>query len=578
MPPRPIKRVDFASDAPQLSSESSDGLESPTRRKSKAPTKAPAKKAAPKPPTNPPPAMPRPKAQPVPTTRVTRANKAATGATLVLPAPTTAAARQAEAKKRAQAAMRVPAPPPARPATPKRATKAPAKKTARPTVQARPARSLLSRLDMREARDHVVPVEDDDEWEQWLDDDEMDGGDDDEDADGDADGDADVDEVQEEDFDDDVDGYAAMEEMHEYDDGYESPVDAILNANGRSDRYNRPRQEHVDADGDLLKFQQPPRGTKRSHPLRASVASASDVVSPARKKTLQPSANWDRFVKGRVVDSKIALIPECAKVIINGGFYQYLPLHFFAPEILKAEESIRLTLRPDESILSRVPQPLVSESNMDAEMYMTWSKKAIAAYKVLGVPQNIIDMFEDHFGEVQTREDFHDEFATWRLYDCRRRSLVKGDTPADISTIDEELLRQCRSVTTAELNAKLRAATEQVRRTDRRPVASTSQSATSRNAASSSKSEAQKSKYSRCLVCGSNAHIYDKDTPRDDCKPRWLVFDKLRSAWRTPDTRALLCWAWNGLGGCKKPRCRFDKHGHRCSLCGGDHGTHECQP
>ncbi|KZV78656.1 hypothetical protein EXIGLDRAFT_783467 [Exidia glandulosa HHB12029] len=647
------RQVDFASEPAQPSSEL-DELESPTRRKSKPAAKPAAKKTAPNPPKNPPMAMPRPKMQPAPTDRVTRAGKVAAAVIPAQPVPVNDAASKAPAKKtaaqtkRALANARIPTPPQPR-ATPKRAAKVPARpkkaparkasarRVVRPLSNARhPAPSLLAHLNM-DARAEQHVEEGEDEWEEEEDID-LDRDDEEEEDNVDADDDAD----------DDVDADADMYEEPEYDDGYISPVEELIAA--RSHRYSRPSQRAPNDVQDDQQFKQPVRVAVRClmarlrpwvwvrvrsatrpaegvcakaphlpgvwrargdlqiarvmliprwhgrdktwhvdvdmlgrarirsspHPLRTSVTSVSDVVSPARKK--QPPANWDRFVKGRTVDSKLATIPECVKIIVTGGFVQYLPMNLFAPEVLKAEESIRMLLRPDESALSKVPQPNVSELDADPEHYMAWSKKAIVAFKVLGVPEDIIEMFEEHFEQVQTNESFFTEWPTWRLYDYRRRSLVKGDTPADIRKLDMELFRQCQMVTMAELNAKMRAATDQARRGDRRGgQASTSQSATSRNA-STSKQEPAKSKYTRCLVCGSNAHTYDKDTPRDDCKPRWLIFDKVRSAWRTPDTRALLCWAWNGVGGCKKPRCRFNRLGHRCSLCGGDHGTHECQP
>ncbi|KZV78521.1 hypothetical protein EXIGLDRAFT_783702 [Exidia glandulosa HHB12029] len=98
-------------------------------------------------------------------------------------------------------------------------------------------------------------------------------------------------------------------------------------------------------------------GTKCTFSLREST---SGDVSTGRKKQA-PEANWDRFIPGRVVDSRLALIPECARIIIQGGLVQYLPLHLFAPETRKAEEEARMSLAPGKSILSRVPKPNVPE-------------------------------------------------------------------------------------------------------------------------------------------------------------------------------------------------------------------------
>ncbi|KZW00073.1 hypothetical protein EXIGLDRAFT_697124 [Exidia glandulosa HHB12029] len=556
----PKRQVQFE-DAPTSDATPKD-LESPSRRKSKA--KAAAKtKAAPNPPANPPPVMPRPKKPPPPPSdRLTWFGgwSGAGAAPALPPAATTTARKTAAAKTAATTATKAPAAAPRAPATPKRATKAaaptksrvkspvrrvkarsPVKKKKAPSPRRRPTvpqpRFRLGQgpRAMQQQDGDDAPDDDEDKWEGVGGEEELDEDEFEQEGEGEDTGDIDMD-------DDEYDGYV-------------SPLDDIAGRDSRSTRYNRPA--HLgprDDDEDLLDFEQP-----------------REAQSPVHKKQQTTNPNWDRFVPGRVVDPKLATIPECVKAIVNGGFYHYLPLHFFAPEILKGGGESSHDVAPG--------RPLVSELDADVESYMMWSKKALAAFKVLGVPDNIIDMFDSHFTEVQTREDFRDEFEMWRLYDYRQRSLVKGDTPADISVINEELLRQCRSVVTSQLNAKMRAAMENARRPDRKPAAaSTSQSATSRNASSSTKDTTKPLKYSRCLICGSSTHTYNKDVTRDDCKTKWLSFDKLRGAWKTPDTRALLCWAWNSAGGCKKPKCRFDRHGHRCSLCGGDHGTHDCQP
>ncbi|KZV82568.1 hypothetical protein EXIGLDRAFT_702411 [Exidia glandulosa HHB12029] len=587
-------QVQFASEPEMdLSGESQDGHpESPTRRKSKD-KQAAKKKAVPRPPQDPPAAIPRP---------ATRATAAKEKLAATAPAAPKKAAATTKSKAKASARPLASIPPPA---TPKRnarvhkpsarspARVAPRKKAAQPAKKAPrapPAANagrgdLLRRMGLRAQN----ADEEDDEEELWEDE---------EDVPVDSDNDRVEDDVDED-----------MEDAVDDDDGYVSPTDDML-AGGRSDRYRQPRvEERMDEDDDDA-FVQPTRGgwrkarrmrvvsyairvdrlslgflvvgscTKRAHPLRSSVASVTDVISPVRKKQPAP-ANWARFVKGYTVDPQMALIPECVKVIVGGGFVQYLPLHMFAPEILAGEAATRLALRPEESILSRVIQPRVPETDMDPQSYMTWSKKALLAFKVLGVPEHIRKMFEDHFDCVQTAEDFLTEWLTWRLYDLRRRALVMGDNPADISTFDSATFRQCQNAVLAEMNLQMRATLDRANRVDRRPVhaaSSNAQASTSRGASSSKVvSKAITAKYSRCLSCGSNTHVYEKDTARDDCDTKWLVFDKVRGAWRTPDTRALVCWAYNSVDGCKKDKCRFERLGHRCTLCGGSHGCHDCK-
>ncbi|KZV79522.1 hypothetical protein EXIGLDRAFT_782169 [Exidia glandulosa HHB12029] len=583
------RRVQFESDP----GSGDEAVESPTKRKSKekqAAKKAAsaAKKNAPDPPADPPAVIPRAKTNAQPTARELRANKRARASSPTAPAPPvprpllpristkskTAAkptnsrilaprqhsVRQPSTPKRG-ARVRKPAarsPAKARQALAAKKARAPAKKP-KATVAKKPGRAGSRKMPADDDDADVDPL--DDEWEGVEDDVDDD----------DAMGEDDVDM-------DDGEGDHHVDD----DDGYVSPTDDMLAGQRRSNRYSRPLGDSFEDDEEEQTFIQPTRGLKRSHPLRSSVASVTDVVSPARKKQQAP-ADWGRFVKGRTVDPQLALIPECVKAIVNGGFVQYLPVHLFAPEILVAEASARLTMRADESILTRMPQPRVAETDMTLQDYMMWSRKAILAYRALGVPEDIVEMWEEHFKSVLDAENVASEWTTWRYYDLRRRALVMGSTPADISKFDATTFRQCQNLVLSEMNAEMRAATERANQLGRRTnqaQASTSRSQNATSQGPSTSKAASKasstSKYSRCLSCGSRAHVYDKDKRRDDCETTWLVYDKTRGAWRTPDTRALVCWAWNSIDGCSKDKCRFGRHGHRCSLCGGDHGCHAC--
>ncbi|KZV79039.1 hypothetical protein EXIGLDRAFT_782894 [Exidia glandulosa HHB12029] len=201
------------------------------------------------------------------------------------------------------------------------------------------------------------------------------------------------------------------------------------------------------------------------------------------------------------------------------------------------------------------------------------------AFDILKVPGAVIKMYDDHFNIIMTAEDFLLEWAIWRMYDLRRRALVKGDEPADISTFDAVVFRQCQNAVQSQIHAEMRATSDRMQRRPAQsnaPVASGSGAKASSSRKNTGGDMLKSITYSCCLVCGSKSHIHDKDVIRKDCDTRWLVFDGHIKAWRTPDTRALICWSWNSIDGCSKAGCRFATTGHRCSLCGGAHGCHSC--
>ncbi|KZV78303.1 hypothetical protein EXIGLDRAFT_691650 [Exidia glandulosa HHB12029] len=585
------KQVEFASPPAENPSDDEDGFpETPTRIPNK-------KKNAsrPNPPKEPPRVIPKPKkaAAPVPSTRVTRSKKAAEAPadgddhTSPPPAPPPAAKRKTAVKLPVPAPktprlLRVPKKnavrsPKAR-QTSKIATPGGRRQTASKRAPATPRRdktathasARLKRTPKRslgpvkaKKRAQFVPVvEDDDVFDNgWMGEEDM------------------LEDVEDGEEIDDMED-VVEEEMQDGSDGYESPTDAVAGGR-RSHRFVNPPAQLARIGEDADDGFEQPRGQKRPHPLRTSVASASDVISPHRKKTNTGDV-WDHFEEGRTVDSRIATIPECVKTIVLGGLVTYLPLHLFAPEILQAEERARMSLRPDESVLTRVPQPLVAETDATPEQYMTWSKKMILALELLEVPQRVINMYEKHFRDVQTDERFISDWPVWRLYDLRRRSLVKGARPLDISVFDEVLFRQCQNVVTSDMNARIRSMSDRLQqRNDRKPSQPASASTHSNQGASTSRAQGKTDmkalKYSCCFICGSSSHTHDKDVTRTDCPPRWLVYDKRLNAYRTPDTRALLCYHYNSDNGCSKPACRFANNGHRCSLCGGAHACGQCK-
>lgn len=326
-------------------------------------------------------------------------------------------------------------------------------------------------------------------------------------------------------------------------------------------------------------------GTKRrAHP------SPSDIPSPERKRNA-----YAHFQPGRVVDDRINRIPDCVRAIIEDGHKSYMPLHLLAEEVLDLEAAARLSARPGEAPVVRAFDIIVTEDRMTTDLYGTWSKLHILALELLEISPWVIKMFQSHYDLVQTARDYRSAWPAWRLYDIRRRQLVRGHKPMDISMYDHALFSRI----TNELSAKALVDFENARqRVDSRtsrsarpsyPGPSTSAlgnasgstaSASSRNAqgtkARSGGGALAKLKFGRCLACGSRAHLYDKDVP-SQCESRWLVFDSALGNHKTPTSGTFVCWAWNSDDGCKlAARCRR-KDGHVCSLCGSAaHGSQTC--
>ncbi|KZW01023.1 hypothetical protein EXIGLDRAFT_761303 [Exidia glandulosa HHB12029] len=537
----------------------SDEVRTPSKT---TPTKKKPARAPPNPPADPPERMPRGKKPVEASTRLTRAQKAAGVVQPVPPAPPRApaaplpAAPPARPPAKQAAPIRPPAPAKKAPAVKKPAKKAPVRPVVprTPTRPKGPARAPKRTPARRVSFD--VPEDDDDE-------DEVDQDDDDED-----------DQPEEPEDEEEVEQLPARRSV----------------VNGRSARFARPETDEenvfmdVDDAEDAPAFAQPVRGAKRMLLHRSDAASAEDAPSPVRKKQATEDV-WGRFVPGRTGDSRIATIPECARTIIVGGLRIYLPLHLFAPEVLRAEEKNRLAFRPDDAALTRVPQALVMENDMTVQNYMTWSKKLLQALDVLKVDGFVQNMFKAHFDFVQMAEDFELEWPTWRLYDIRRRSLVKGDEPVDISNFDAALYGQVQRLVNAQVNADRRRGNNAHYPRDSLSYSSHSNSYRPAAASGSSYVPAQSNhtrgealknlKYTRCIICGSNSHIYDKDS-RHPARARWMVWDSRGDVWVTPDTHELVCWVFNSNGKCTKPSCRFRAAGHRCSLCGGDHSCHSC--
>lgn len=294
------------------------------------------------------------------------------------------------------------------------------------------------------------------------------------------------------------------------------------------------------------------------------------------------------------MDDRLNRIPDCVRAIIEDGHKIYLPLHLFAEEVLDLEASARLAARPGEAPVIRSADICVTEDRMSTDFYGTWSKLHILALELLEINPWVIKMFQSHYDLVQTARDYRTAWPAWRMYDIRRRQLVKGAKPMDISGYDLALYSRITNELSARALADLDAARLRVdSRAPRAPrhantgpsgsagAGAPSASASSRNAQgpktrTGGGGALAKLKFGRCLACGSRAHLYDKDAP-SQCDPRWLVFDRELGNHKTPTSGSFICWAWNSDDGCKVGgRCRR-KDGHLCSLCGSAaHGAQSC--
>lgn len=321
--------------------------------------------------------------------------------------------------------------------------------------------------------------------------------------------------------------------------------------------------------------------SKRSHPLRNSRASVTDVVSPPHKKAY--NENFAHFEKGREVDPVLSNIPNCARKIILGGHKEYLCLHYFDPDVRAQERRAQLITRGAE----REPTPIrvrTTEDEMTTGMYSSWARQHVAALRALGAPPWCVQMFDLHYEYVQSRTNYESAWTTWREYDLARRAQVVGDFPPDIGKFSVALYRQVED----EANARLR---ELLQHAVTRTKAGPSTSGTAASARATSYSGAGPSsartrdktdtlrdlKYAVCILCGSATHQMSKDgKAAKGCTATWLAWDSKRAApaWTTPDTHKIICWAWNAPGGCSRDPCRLANGGHRCSLCGSS--AHTC--
>lgn len=310
------------------------------------------------------------------------------------------------------------------------------------------------------------------------------------------------------------------------------------------------------------------------------------MPSPERKRNA-----YSHFRPGRVVDDRLNRIAHCVRDIINDGHKIYLPLHLFSEEIISLETKARFSTKPGEPVIIRPQDICVLEDNMSTDDYGPWSKLHILALKLLDIDPWVVSMFQSHYDLVQTARTYKSAWPAWRLYDIRRRQLVSGLKPMDISRYDKDLFSDITNELSAQTLADLRSVAKRADSARDAPrgsrsrnsaagsaTANASVASSSRNASAVTGGGAiKKLKFARCLACGSDAHSYDKDK-RTQCDAKWLVWDDKLDNHKLPTNGEYSCWAYNSLSGCKSgSRCRR-KDGHCCSLCGSaTHGAQTCK-
>ncbi|KZV81808.1 hypothetical protein EXIGLDRAFT_703281 [Exidia glandulosa HHB12029] len=356
----------------------------------------------------------------------------------------------------------------------------------------------------------------------------------------------------------------------------------------RSSRYTAPmRGVAWDLDDDVFgpakrneQLDKDSRGTKRDLAFRSSLTGGD---SPLRKRErhqedMDALDDFSHFETGRVANRELVDVAECALEIIRGGHKHYLPLHYFSDQMLEAEETSRVVLRPGDPESARKIVIDVDETTMSFEDFSTWSERHTRTLRALGVPARVSDMFEKHYSRIIAYKGVKEAWTRFRSYDIRQRRAVKGSYPADISSFDHALFDDITSHENTRTLSDMQHALAQLK-SHSNPRARKSGGA-DQGGASASSSHAKKTDpvdkfvFDRCFVCGGTDHTFKKATPREKrCKAIWLVWDADRDVFKTPDSGAYVCYAYNSRSGCKRRGC---SHSHVCSLCGASHGAGKC--
>ncbi|EJD48348.1 hypothetical protein AURDEDRAFT_123093 [Auricularia subglabra TFB-10046 SS5] len=389
--------------------------------------------------------------------------------------------------------------------------------------------------------------------------------------------------------------------------------DAFSQSLGRYDKEEPPRRdqqvkgyednyvEDYDSDDDMdvnesesddgdEAYESDPGSTPR-HPNGKRLRRYSPRDTKAKPKAKK--AKYDHFVEGRVYDAEDVLVSNAVRrIMVKKRLRVYLLLHLFSDELFEQEEDA-MVIMPDEDAKQPQFKLSMNEKTADFENWSTWSDRLLDAIVALKLPTKLYHMYKGHFRNVKRKRRFFGTWKTWKAYDIAMRHRVCFRKPPDIAIFDKKyfdnlLLKELTSVAERadDANARAERAVARVQKASTSTGRTTSTSAPrttsahgrSKNTASSSTFQHS---YDRCILCGSTAHVFDKETKgkKQPCEkgPIWLVWDKSHEVYTAPGEETIICWFHNSREGCHRDQCRLKGKGHRCSFCGdSSHGCHKC--
>lgn len=306
--------------------------------------------------------------------------------------------------------------------------------------------------------------------------------------------------------------------------------------------------------------------------------------SPAAKRD-KFDADYSNFQPGYRADPVLMSIPECAKEILLAGTKFYLPLQYLSDEVLQAEESSSVIMRPGDVEGARRIVVAVDETTMTTDQYASWSRRHLRAMEALNIRAEWVAMFNSHYTNIITASDWKTAWPRYRAYDIRQRRRARGEFPEDISAFDRTLFDTFTSqaanqvlIDLEEALARTKSGPSRQRDAPSRAGSSSKQHAASTRVSSttgrtSKDTSLAKFVFDRCWVCG-GAHTFKFDVPlAQRCTPRYLVHDAAEDVYRIPASGALVCWGYNCKTGCRRKACR---QAHCCALCGAAHSSSSC--
>lgn len=307
----------------------------------------------------------------------------------------------------------------------------------------------------------------------------------------------------------------------------------------RSKRFNKSRADASDDDDDS----DAATGGKRERSRSSSGHAAKHALDDDDDDS--SSVDWSHFDPDRKPGPTEAPISLAARRIVKGGMKTYLPLHVFADDVVQAEQNSRAVSLTSTQAPKEV-DAAVKETEATMLLWTKWNKRHVAALRRYKADPFIIKMFERHFDYITNVDGVENAWHLWRAYDIAMRKKVKGGKPPNIGDFDLK--------TWSDVLAE--AATQQVANAapSAAPTASSSKQTTSKSRGSaqgaskgqSSKQEAAPLKYDRCMICGSSAHVFDKDKKEPTaCKPAWLTWSADKRYHVIRGTGHAVCFAFN---------------------------------